>query len=689
VSAGLVTVAIPLLNEERHLAGQLGALAGQTYDGEWELVIADNGCTDRSLEIAEEWRPRLPELRIADARGAPGINHARNAAAAAARGELVAFCDGDDVAAPGWLAALADAGTGAELVGGPLDHASLNDPRVVDWFGLGAEPAELPVALGFLPYVPGGNCAVRRDVALAVGWDESFQFGSSDIDFAWRAQLAGHRLAFAPGAVMARRLPTRVRDATRAFFIYGRSDPRLYRRYGRLGMSSLREPVRWRTLAAQARCASRSHQARGHLVRTLARGAGRAVAARPGSGGRVTPGAPDLLEVDLRWPPETFVQARLEGLAARGMSVQVASTSGRRAADAHIPGLALRHVPGWNEPKPLKLAGLLRDLAPFALRDPGGALALARATLRAAASPAAAAGLMRQFVPLARTAPGAVHFEWETGALHHLPLLEAWRRPLVLSAHGGLSVWPFTPAGAQRLPELRVLFERAAVVHCACEAQRAEALAHGLEPEKARVILNAVDTAYFTPGPRADEGPLRIVSVGRLVWEKGWEYLVAALALAVEQGTDAVLTIAGDGPERARIGVTADALGVSDRVELVGVRPAVAVRALLRDADVFALASVSEGLPTAMLEAMSCELPVVVTDCGGIAEAVDDDVEGLVVPARSPRGVASALIELAGDPDRRREMGRAGRRRVEGEFTLDRQIDAFADLYRELAQGRA
>ena len=202
----LVTVALPVLDEEHHIGDQLAALASQTYAGEWEVVIADNGCTDRTVELALGWRSRLPSLRIADATACRGINHARNVAADGAAGDLLAFCDADDVAAPGWLSALAEAAPRADLVGGVLDPAALNPRRVLERHDRPSANTDLPVAHGFLPYVPGGNCAVWTDVARHLSWDESFRFGNSDIDFAWRAQLAGHRLAFAPDAVMYRRL---------------------------------------------------------------------------------------------------------------------------------------------------------------------------------------------------------------------------------------------------------------------------------------------------------------------------------------------------------------------------------------------------------------------------------------------------------------------------------------------------
>jgi glycosyltransferase involved in cell wall biosynthesis len=110
------------------------------------------------------------------------------------------------------------------------------------------------------------------------------------------------------------------------------------------------------------------------------------------------------------------------------------------------------------------------------------------------------------------------------------------------------------------------------------------------------------------------------------------------------------------------------------------------VRDALRGADVLLHPSLSEGMPTVMLEAMACALPVVVTDVGGVREAVTDGVEGIVVPPRDPQALAAALERLRRDPALGRRMGEAGRRRVQAEFTLERQLDQFEDFYLRLVR---
>ena len=244
-----VSVVIPIRNEEAHLDAQLASLAAQTYDRPWEVVAVDNGCTDRSIEILESWRDRLPALHLVDARDRRGLNFARNKGAAAARWDFLAFCDADDVTAPNWLEGLVRAADGADIVAGPVEMEQLNDEHQRAW-----QPTDsitsLPACYGFLPYTPGGNCGIWADVAREVGWDESYRFGASDIEFAWRAQLAGYRMTFAPGALIQYRFKTTIRSTFAQYFRYGVSEPHLFKVWRRYGMQrDLREAVNtWRWL---------------------------------------------------------------------------------------------------------------------------------------------------------------------------------------------------------------------------------------------------------------------------------------------------------------------------------------------------------------------------------------------------------------------------------------------------------
>jgi glycosyltransferase involved in cell wall biosynthesis len=272
-------VIIPVLNGEDHVAEQLGALASQTYRGRWEVVVVDNGCTDRTLEVVRSSGATLPSLTIADATAKRGLSHARNVGAAAARGSFLTYCDADDVVSSRWLEAMAAAAPESDLVGGRNEWEMLNDPTVIAWRH-SAPMTELMRDHNFLPYASGGNLGVWTAVARKVGWDERFVFGSSDQVFAWRAQLGGYRLSFAPDALVHLRFRNSVPAVARQFYRYGRSGAQLHRAFRGSGIPKPDNAPAlrlWRHLAVHLPDLAGSRERRGRWIRIAAYRCGRLV----------------------------------------------------------------------------------------------------------------------------------------------------------------------------------------------------------------------------------------------------------------------------------------------------------------------------------------------------------------------------------------------------------------------------
>ena len=278
VAPRLVSVIVPTRNAEPWISDQLRALEAQTYPGDWEVLVVDNGCTDRSIEIAGSFAHRLPALRIVDARRRRSLNHARNVGAQAARGDFLAFCDADDVVAPSWLGALVAAAPGADIIGGALEVSTLNPPELHAWRPV-EPPRELEREHGFLPYAAGGNCGIWTSVARELEWDERFRFGSSDVEFCWRAQLRSYTTAFAGDAVVMMRYRRSLARLVAQYFAYGRSGPLLYRAFRAQGMP---RDVRgglwwWRWIVSRPADLVRSRARRGYWLRTAAFRCGRLV----------------------------------------------------------------------------------------------------------------------------------------------------------------------------------------------------------------------------------------------------------------------------------------------------------------------------------------------------------------------------------------------------------------------------
>lgn len=242
-----VSVVVACRDAEAFIGQQLQALAEQSCPLRWELVIADNGSTDRTAEIVESYRNRVPRLVIVDASARIGPAAARNIGVARARGERIVLCDADDVVAPGWLAAMSAALERSGLVAARLEHELLNEAWSVSTRN--PQPGLLQTDPPFLPYAFCAALGVRRSVYQQVGGlDETFLAGGEDRDFCYRVQLAGTPLELVPGAVVHYRHRATALDVYRQARGYARGHVRLYRDYRHLGLgrpSVSRAVVSW------------------------------------------------------------------------------------------------------------------------------------------------------------------------------------------------------------------------------------------------------------------------------------------------------------------------------------------------------------------------------------------------------------------------------------------------------------
>lgn len=208
------------------------------------------------------------------------------------------------------------------------------------------------------------------------------------------------------------------------------------------------------------------------------------------------------------------------------------------------------------------------------------------------------------------------------------------------------------------------VWRRARGVLVQSEAVREELLAQlgarsGAVRDAVAAKLEVVPNGLDLPAPPFAPGS-RVLGVGRLIPQKGWDTLLDALA-----GTGLALTLAGDGPERAALEARSRALGVDARFE--GAVPRARLDALYRDAACVVLASRrGEGLPNVLLEAMSYARLVVATPVAGVRDLVRDGENGLLVPPDDPRALAAAITRLRAEPPLAARLAGAARGTAEG-----------------------
>jgi glycosyltransferase involved in cell wall biosynthesis len=292
---------------------------------------------------------------------------------------------------------------------------------------------------------------------------------------------------------------------------------------------------------------------------------------------------------------------------------------------------------------------------------------------------------------LAEVHPALVHTHLGYADLLGGPAARSLRIPSVTTIHSHAP--PATTRERVRA-RMTTIARRATadrVIAVSRSARDAYLASAGRDPTRVVVLHNGIGER---PRPGSGAGVRRelgleaddlvVATVSSLRPEKAHDVSVATAALLLPHFPALRLLVVGDGPLRSQIQRAAAALG--DRVVVAGYRRD--VMAALDAADVLLHPSRHDTLPTAILEAMACSVPVVATNVGGIGELVVDGITGSLVPCPPVAGeVAAAVARLLGDHGLRRRMGTAGRERFEAEFSIDRWVRRMRALYLSVLDG--
>jgi glycosyltransferase involved in cell wall biosynthesis len=233
-----LSVVIPCYNGKATIEETLDALVKQKFDGAWEIILADNGSTDFSVEIFQKIADAHPEIPmcVVDASQRKGQPHALNTGVKAALGRAIVFCDADDVVAPGWLSAMANALKKHDFVAARMDFYKLNKGWVCQ-YRINAQEKELP-KIDYPPYfyhAGGGTIGFRKSVFEKIGeFDQSLPI-LHDTDFCFRAQLAGFKIHYVPKALIYIRLRSDLHAIFWQAYNYARYNVTLSKRYKNYG----------------------------------------------------------------------------------------------------------------------------------------------------------------------------------------------------------------------------------------------------------------------------------------------------------------------------------------------------------------------------------------------------------------------------------------------------------------------
>ena len=386
-------------------------------------------------------------------------------------------------------------------------------------------------------------------------------------------------------------------------------------------------------------------------------------------------------------PSGTFILGQIEGLLARGHDVRLLA---QRSCD-----------PPFHEAV-ARLGLLDRTRYPFA-RNASGLLAAARSM--------PAGVLLRSLDPLRfRQHATSLRVMREAGQIAaegrldvllcqhgHRGRLAArlcptrcFRCPFVTVFHGG------DITTTRRKDKYAQLFARGDLMLANSAFTAARLEANGCPAAKITTLPMGVDLSRFThlPRERDIEGPLRLVSVARLVEVKGIEHAVRAVAaLRPELRDRTTYTILGGGPLEPSLRTLAESLGVGDRVVFLGRQTHERVRQEVYRADVMVMPSIvtargeQEALGVAAMEALATGIPVIATRTGGLPEVVPDGTAGLLVPPEDAGALAEAVQRLADDETLRARLGEQGRAHVETTYNLDTLNARLEQVLRSLVGG--
>jgi colanic acid/amylovoran biosynthesis glycosyltransferase len=272
-------------------------------------------------------------------------------------------------------------------------------------------------------------------------------------------------------------------------------------------------------------------------------------------------------------------------------------------------------------------------------------------------------------------------------AVHLLPLIRAGPRPSIVSFHGAdvgvdLHKPAYSAATKEMLAATRCVLVRS-------ESLKSAVIDLGCAPEKIEIQRAGIPLADFPFRPRSvpDNGQWRLLQAGRLIEKKGLKTTLRAFAKFRKEFPAARLTIAGEGPQLAELQSLARELQLDGAVDFAGFVSQEKLRELFYDAHIFLHPSETgrdgnqEGVPNSMLEAMASGLPVFATRHGGIPEAVENNVSGILVNERDHRALGDALIDCAKDSARLVAMGRAASESVAKNFGQTEQTCRLEEIY--------
>jgi len=291
-------------------------------------------------------------------------------------------------------------------------------------------------------------------------------------------------------------------------------------------------------------------------------------------------------------------------------------------------------------------------------------------------------------LPIANNQPDIFHIQWAKTIDRYPEIFKLLKCRFVLSLRGAHI--NYSPVHNTKLAEsYKKFFPLIDSFHAVSKAIAEESTRYGADPRKIKVIYSSVRDDLLNENNLAadDSEILKIISIGRFHWKKGYHYALDAMNILKEKKIRFDYTIVAHGVIPEEILFLIDEYDLSNEVKIIpGLKHDTLVKTL-QQSHLLLLPSVEEGIANVVLEAMSLGIPVITTDCGGMSEVIIEKSNGYIVPVRNPAKIASRIIEFIASGKSEKEIITAGAlQTIRDNFSRARQIDEFKELYNSLVQ---
>lgn len=383
-------------------------------------------------------------------------------------------------------------------------------------------------------------------------------------------------------------------------------------------------------------------------------------------------------------PPPIFINNLIIGLADNGNNVYLYGIADKKKT-TYSSSICLKKIP---HSKLNAILMFLKNIFGLTINTKYPSLRILKDINNRAGSLKKFFHRCNRVIPVFLDGLDILHIQWAKVLVSYPEFVNFLNCPIIVSLRGAhINYSPLTDKDLAQ--GYKKYFPKVAGFHAVSSRIAIEAGKYDADPSKITVIQPAVKYELMNNVPskktNGSKKLLQIISVGRCHWKKGYTYAMDAMAILTKEKIPFHYTIISSGKDNENILYQIHDLELDESVTFINGLPHDAVIERLSTSDLFLLPSVEEGISNAALEAMAIGIPVVTTDCGGMSEIIQNNINGFIVPVRIPELLAESIIKLIKmTPDAITQLINNAKQTIMESHLLDKQVKKMINLYHEL-----